>query len=179
MAKSLGAPERARNPQKGPQKGPRRQAVGSDGRTKYVRFNNGLAAEIVRRVGQGQAWSQFCSTDGMPSYQTLYSWRRKRPAFAEALAGAKAEAAERKATRALAVAESAAEGVPGDRLRVTTLMQLAALEAPHVWGGKAAAAPAAKAEPVKIVFYARQFERVVGPDGKAFVREVKPEGNGR
>jgi hypothetical protein len=172
MAKSPGAPAGARNPQKGP----RRQAVGPDGRTQYVRFSTGLAAEIVRRVGLGQAWSQFCSTEGMPSYQTLYSWRRKKPDFAAALAIAKEEAAERKTTRALEVAEQAAEGVPGDRLRVTTLMQLAALEAPHVWGGKAVAAPAAKAEPVQIIFYARHFERAVGPDGKTFVREVKPEG---
>jgi hypothetical protein len=31
-------------------------------------------------------------------------------------------------------------------------------------------------ERVEIVFRARRFEKLTGPDGKAFVREIKPEG---
>lgn len=29
---------------------------------------------------------------------------------------------------------------------------------------------------MEVVFYVRHFEKVIGPDGKAFVREIKREG---
>ena len=52
-------------------------------------------------------------------------------------------------------------------------MQRAALLAPLRWGGRSAGA--GKAEPVEVIFRMRHFERVEGPDGKAFLREIKPE----
>lgn len=172
MAKSPGAPTAARKPQTPI----RRQAVGADGLTKHVRYSHRLAAEICRRVGLGEKWSHFCCTDGMPSYAAMADWKRRYPVFAKAMAVAREEAAERKASRALEVAEGAAEGVPGDRLRVTTLMQLAALEAPHMWGGKPPPPELAEQkDAVRITFYIRQFETVAGPDGKKVVQEIPPE----
>lgn len=112
----------------------------------------------------------------MPCYSSLYVWRARHPDFAEALEIAREMAADRKADTALEVAQGAEKGVQGDRLRVTTLMQQAALDAPERWGGKAPGREREAPEPVEIIFSVRHFERVVGPDGRAFVRELPEEG---
>jgi hypothetical protein len=70
------------------------------------------------------------------------------------------------------VAEAAkASSASADRLHYQALMTRAAFDAPERWSDKPRAA--AKAEPVEYIFSVRHFERVVGADGKAFVRELK------
>jgi hypothetical protein len=93
------------------------------------------------------------------------------------VARARQQGADYCADKALMVAEAATkETVQQDRLLVSTLMRRAAVIAPKVWGGKPEKAAKEKPEPVEVVFRVRHFEKVIGPDGKAFVREIKPEG---
>jgi hypothetical protein len=136
-----------------------------------VRYSQGLTARICARLAQGAMWHRLCKEPGMPAYSTFYTWQKQYPAFAEAVAAAQAAAADYCADRALEVAEEATkETATQDRLLVNTLLK----RADRVGGRKTRAAD--KPEPVEIVFRVRHFERVVGPDGKAFVREIKPEG---
>ena len=141
-----------------------------------VRFSLGLCETICELLAQGHPWHRIAGTRGMPSYQTLYNWKRTKPGFAEAVEAAQELGREYCADRAVEVAEEATrETVMVDRLRATTLMRRASYGGSRRWSGKGGGA-AEKPEPVEVVFRVRHFERVVGPDGKPFVREIFPEG---
>lgn len=160
-----------------PRRGPRKRTPDSEGRVTPIRYGPKVARQICERLAQGEPWSSICNADGLPSYTTLYSWQDRHAEFAEAVARARQQGADFCADKALAVAEAATrETVQRDRLLVTTLMRRAALIAPKAWGGKAEKAARETPEPVEVVFRVRHFEKVIGPDGKAFVREIKPEG---
>lgn len=159
------------------QKGPRSKTPDRRGRVTHIRYGQAVARRICEQLAKGEPWFSFCNTEDFPCYASLYAWSEKYPEFAEAVARARQQGADYCADRALEVAEAATkETVQQDRLLVGTLMRRAALMAPKAWGGKTETAAKAKAEPVEVVFRVRHFEKVIGPDGKAFVREIKPEG---
>jgi hypothetical protein len=137
-----------------------------------------MVAKVCADLAAGKTYDDIGHTAGRPSYATLYKWRKLYPEFAEAVDAARAFGAEYCADRALKVAEDATEeSVRSAKLRVDTLMQRAAMLAPERWSGRPTRGVAA-GEPLEIVFRVRHFEKVVGPDGKAFIRELKPEGEG-
>jgi hypothetical protein len=137
------------------------------------RYSRKLAEEICRRIADGETWLTISETDDM-RYATLYAWRDQRPEFRAGLARALEIAADHKAERALQVAEaSTAATVQADRLRIATLMQHAALAAPHRWGRRAEQDAGAAEEAVEI--YARRFEKLTRADGSTVVREVLPQ----
>lgn len=145
------------------------------GRVTYIRYTQGVADEICARLAQGMSWNRLAGQKDMPSYSTMYNWRKKRADFSAAVDAARAMGAEYSADRAVEVAERATrETVQQDRLLVGTLMKHAALAVSRT---KAGGRPA-KETPVKVeyVFHVRQFEKVIGPDGRAYVRELKPDG---
>jgi hypothetical protein len=76
------------------QRRPPRQRARADGNITHTVYSVGLALEICRRLAEGERWTFICNTGRMPACGTLYSWRRKHPAFAEALAQAREIAAE-------------------------------------------------------------------------------------
>lgn len=160
-----------------PQKGPRKKTPDRKGRVTYIRYGKAVARRICERLAKGEPWFSICNTDDLPCYASLYAWSERYPEFAEAVARARQQGADYCADKALAVAEaSTKETVQQDRLLVSTLMRRAAVIAPRAWGGKAEKPAKEKPEPIEVVFRVRHFEKVVGPDGKAFVREIKPEG---
>lgn len=146
-----------------------------DGRQAPTRYTTELGNEICRRLCEGATWLSLAGRDGMPAYATLYDWRRKHPAFAEKLARAREIGADYRAEKALMAAEAASTGsAQADRLKVATLMKFAALGAPQRWGARAEAGETVRTQVLEV--RVRRFERVVGPDGRAFVRELRPEG---
>jgi hypothetical protein len=159
------------------QKGPRPKTPDRKGRVTHVRYSQAVARKICERLAKGEPWFSICNTDDLPCYASLYTWSDRYPEFAEAVARARQQGADYCADKALAVAEaSTKETVQQDRLLVNTLMRRAAVIAPRAWGGKTEKPAKATPQPVEVVFRVRHFEKVVGPDGKAFVREIKPEG---
>ncbi|HEY0647340.1 hypothetical protein [Phenylobacterium sp.] len=139
-------------------------------------YTPAMVQRVCDDLAAGKTYDEIGHTPGRPSYATIYNWRRQYPAFAEAVDAARAFGAEFCADRALTVAEAATEEtVRKAKLHVDTLMQRAALLAPQRWSVRGAVA-APKGEPVEVIFRVKHFERVVGPDGKAFLREIKPEG---
>jgi hypothetical protein len=169
--------EKPQAARRSPQKGPRSKTPDRKGRVTHVRYSQAVARKICERLARGEPWYSICNTDDLPCYASLYTWSDRYPEFAEAVARARQQGADYCADKALTVAEaSTKETVQQDRLLVNTLMRRAAVIAPKAWGGKAATAAKEKPEPVEVVFRVRHFEKVIGPDGKAFVREIKPEG---
>jgi len=158
-----------------PQKPPRPKTPDKHGQVTHVRYSIAVATRICARLAKGESWSRIANTEGMPCYSALYAWQKRHPEFAEAVAQAREIGADYCADKALEVAAAATKDtVQQDRLFVQALMKHAALKAPKRWGGKGEAKE--KPQTVEVVFRVRHFERVIGPDGKAFVREIKPEG---
>ena len=149
---------------------------GGRARGQYTRYTATVVSQVCEDLAAGKTWEQIGETPGRPSYSTMFKWRKLHPAFAEAADAARAYGADVCADRALTVAEQATkETVQQAKLHVDTLMQRAAFLAPQRWSAKAAAP--AKPEPVEVVFRVRHFQRMTGPDGIDFLREVKPEGD--
>ncbi len=153
---------------------PATKAIRRDGTVTHVRYGKAVAEEICRRIAMGEMWFKICNTGRLPSYTTLYAWVRKYPDFAEGYAQAREMAADLRADRALVVAEeSTAATVQSDRLRVGALQWRAANGAPKRYGSRASAADREDAAPMReIVIRVRQFERLIGDDGRAYTREI-------
>lgn len=143
-------------------------------RAPYRRYSKGLAKEIALRLAKGEAWKRIAGTEGMPSYNSLYNWRRSHPEFAQLLDEAMAMAADWHAERALEIAQAATkETVQQDRLMVATLMKHAALRAPKQWGGKGKAPEPEQRIAVRV----RDFRPFTRPDGRVVTREYFPDGS--
>lgn len=143
---------------------------------KYTRYSAKVVAQVCDDLAAGKTWEHIGLQKDRPSYSTMYKWRKSRPEFAEATDAARAFGADYCADHALDVAEAVTkETVQQAKLRVDTLMQRAALLAPQRWSGKGGGAGAGS-RPVEVVFRVRHFQRMTGPDGKDFLREVLPEG---
>ncbi|MBU1377204.1 MAG: hypothetical protein KKE02_09940 [Alphaproteobacteria bacterium] len=143
----------------------------------HIRYGQTVALKICERLARGESLFQMANTEGMPCCSSFYVWQRRHPEFAEAVAQAREAGADYLAGRALEVAAaSTKDTVQQDRLFVQTLMKHAALKAPRTWGGKGGSAKEApKPQQVEVIFRVRHFEKAIGPDGKAFVREILPE----
>lgn len=154
-------------------KGPSKRRPGQ-----YVRYGQNTTRLVCEDLAAGRTWEQIGATDDRPSYSTLYKWRKKYPEFAQVTDEARADAADVCADRALTVAEGATKDtVAQAKLHVDTLMHRAAMLAPDRWGKGRGAPAAAKPEPLEIVFSFKRFEKVIGPDGRRYVREIEPEGD--
>lgn len=146
-------------------------------RRRKKEYTSAMVQKVIEDLARGRTYADFERDHSRPCTATIYNWRKKSPEFAEAADAARAFGAEFCADRALEVAEQATEEtVRKAKLHVDALMQRAALLAPDRWGGKGRGAVAAKVAPVEVIFRVRHFEKVIGPDGKAFMREIKPEG---
>jgi hypothetical protein len=118
-------------------------ARGRRPRRRSVPFSPKVAREICERLAAGELWHRIAGKGRMPSYASLYVWKRTIPEFAEALAEALEIAADHRFERALAVAEGATSGTASaDRLHVDTLKYHAAKLAPRKYGTKGEVAPA-------------------------------------
>ena len=136
-----------------------------------TKYSEKLAAEIVRRLANGESWRSMANTGDMPSHSTIHVWAARHAEFGAAVRWARAAAADLKADKALDVAEQATSAtVSSDRLHYQALMKRAAFDAPERWSERERAP--VKAPPVQVVFSVRHFETVVGRDGKAYVREI-------
>ncbi|MCR5879411.1 hypothetical protein [Phenylobacterium sp. J367] len=60
----------------------------------YARYSPDLGAEICRRIAAGEVWAHMARRGRMPNPGAIYEWRKRYPAFAEALAQAREIAAD-------------------------------------------------------------------------------------
>ncbi|MDP3854379.1 hypothetical protein [Phenylobacterium sp.] len=92
------------------------------GPQKYVRLNRELAQRICDRIAQGESWSRMSGEPGMPSYATLYVWRKKYPAFGAQVEAAKLAGADWKFDQVWDIAQATpGEGVPQTKLKIDAL----------------------------------------------------------
>lgn len=151
------------------------------------RWDETIAAEMFSRLCEGETMTKICADPDMPSFTTVWTWQQTIPAFAEAVAMARRIQAERFCDLGWDIACAVTpETAFATKVKLEQLRWTAASMAPKrfgrfravTWEDEAASpAAAAAAEPTEVVFRIRQFEKVTGPDGKVFVREV-PEAAG-
>lgn len=140
-----------------------------------VRYTPGLARKICRRLAAGELWSRIAGQDDLPTHTALYQWITKKPNFAQMVRQARDIAADVAADDVLATARAVtAATATADRVRISALQWSAAKAAPHRYGARAEAqAPPA---PIPLTLRVRRFEKLIGEDGRPFLREILPEG---
>lgn len=133
------------------------------------------AAEIYGRLCEGEALYRICEDPRMPAHATVYNWRAKEPEFAAALDLARQVAAERFCDMGWEIAQAV---TPADAYAThVKLLQLrwnAGAMDPGRYGRHrpVEASVGAAREPTEVIFSARHFEVVVGPDGRKRVAEI-------
>lgn len=158
---------------------PRAKTVRRDGTIAYVRYSKTVTKAICKRIARGDVWYRIANTDGLPSYDTLYTWLRKYPDFAADFALAKEMAADLRADKVLVVAEEAtAETVQRDRLRVGALQWHAGKAAPKKYGSRAGDVGAEDGGPQRLIIEVRHFEVAYREDGTAYTRQIPRGGEG-
>jgi transposase-like protein len=140
------------------------------------------AATVVARLCEGETMTQVCADPDMPSFTTVWKWRRAYPEFGEAVALARQIQAERFCDLGWEIASAVTpQDAYATHVKLAQLRWTAAALAPKRYGRFKAVeaeedvlddAAEADAGPREVVFRVKHFERIVGPDGKAYVREV-------
>jgi hypothetical protein len=143
----------------------------------YVRYSKKVTRAICKRIARGDVWYRIANTDGLPSYDSLYTWLRKYPDFAADYAQAREMAADLRADKVLMVAEEAtAETVQRDRLRVGALQWHAGKASPRKYGTKAGEDEGEPGAARRLIIEVRHFEVAYREDGTAYTREILPDG---
>lgn len=110
-------------------------------------FSEALAAEICRRLADGELLCDICGPTRMPSRETVRRWQSENGPFARQYAIARDQQADALAEQAIRIARNAdADTVTVCKLQIDTIKWLTAKIAPRRYGEKAGPeAPAAKA----------------------------------
>ena len=115
---------------------PKRSATG-----RPSTYTEAKAAEICRRMVEGESLRTICKAPGMPTFVTVFNWRRAHPEFLEQYAREREDQADALAEEMLDVARSAlraksSEEAQGYRLLVDTLKWRASKMKPRSYGDK-------------------------------------------
>jgi hypothetical protein len=120
---------------------PKRGATGRKKGGRPSSYTEAKAAEICRRMVEGQSLRTICKAPGMPTFVTVFNWRRGHPEFLEQYAREREDQADALAEEMLDVARSAlraksSEEAQGYRLLVDTLKWRASKMKPRSYGDK-------------------------------------------
>ena len=98
-------------------------------------FCEATAAEVFRRMSEGESVTSICADPAMPAMSTLYYWRRQVPDFAEAMRVGREIQAERFCDLGWEIAQATtAESARADRVKLAQLRWMAAILAPRRFG---------------------------------------------
>jgi transposase-like protein len=137
------------------------------------------AMKIFARMCEGETLTSICRDPDMPSFTTVWNWRRDRPAFRQALETAQRIQAERLCDEGWEIAKAVTpQTAYATQVQLGHLRWMIAARAPARFGRFRPVAPEAEAEAagpenLKISFAVRRFEKVTGPDGRQYVRELE------
>ena len=104
-------------------------------------YTEATAAEICRRIVDGQSLRTICKAPGMPDKETIANWRRAHPEFDKRYQDARCDQADMHVEEMLDMARQAvnaksAEEIQGYRLLVDTLKWRASKMKPRTYGDK-------------------------------------------
>ncbi|HQS17106.1 hypothetical protein [Reyranella sp.] len=100
-------------------------------------FSEALAAEICRRLADGELLCDICRPARMPSRDTVRGWQSEHGPFRDRYAAARDQQADALAEEAIQIARNAdADSVAVCRLQIDTIKWLIAKIAPRRYGDK-------------------------------------------
>lgn len=136
-------------------------------------FTEAVAAEIYARLCEGESLSHLCEDPAMPALSTVHAWRRRFPAFDEAMRLAREVQAERFCDLGWEIAKKVTpETAKATAVKLGQLRWTAAVLAPKRYG-KLKPLDADVPAPVQTVLL-RTFKAEAGPDGKLRVVSYVP-----
>lgn len=99
-------------------------------------YSDAVAAEILRRIGEGEPLAQICRCAGMPSVRTVDFWKEKDEKFASGYARAREKGFDVIAEDALRISDDVSEDPASRRVRVDTRRWLLSKWMPKRYGEK-------------------------------------------
>jgi len=102
-------------------------------------YTTEIAAEICRRISNGECLRDICKGDGFPSRDTVYEWRRVHPEFAEWYTKARQDQADTYVDELVALSDAPSESadeVAYRRLQIDTRKWAATRLHPRFYGDK-------------------------------------------
>ncbi len=100
-------------------------------------YTSTIAAEICRRIAEGEPLVKICRDPAMPAYRTVLGWRVTNDEFAQLYARAREDAADTLADRICELAERVEKGeldAHAGRTAIDALKWVAAKLKPKVYG---------------------------------------------
>ena len=138
-----------------------------------VPYSLAVVRRICRGLEAGMTLSEICRKDKAPSYTSVYHWMHKFPDFNALVAAARQRGADALADEVLDVARGVTPGtVSAARVRMQGLQWAAGKASPRRYGARA---EAQVGPPRQVTIRVRRFEKLIGPDGRPFLREIMPE----
>lgn len=140
-----------------------------------VKYSARLVDRICTRLAGGETWTGISGDDDMPSYQTYYLWREKRPGFAERVDAARQMGADALADELLDTARAVTPATVGAaKVHIGGLQWMAGKASPLRYGARAGTAVPKGA--VEMHIRVRRFEKLYDDEGRAYLREILLEG---
>jgi hypothetical protein len=87
-------------------------------------YNETIAAEIVRRLSNGEPLKKMCKDEHMPDYTTVLNWQRVHPEFSDLSARAKAEGTHALADECIDIADDKTIDPQHKRFMIDTRIRL-------------------------------------------------------
>ncbi len=103
------------------------------------KYTSHIAAEICRRIAEGEPLTKICRDPKMPAYRTVLGWRVTNDEFAQLYARAREDAADTLADRICELAERVEKGeleAHAGRTAIDALKWVAAKLKPKVYGDR-------------------------------------------
>lgn len=97
-------------------------------------YSEDIAAEIVKRISEGEPLAQICRDEHMPGVSTVYDWMKRRGDLSGAIARAREAGFDVIATDCLKIADDPEGDPQRDKLRVDTRLKLLAKWDPKRYG---------------------------------------------
>lgn len=139
----------------------------------YVRYSQKVVNAICEEFAKGRTWSSICQDKGMPSHKSLHDWKKSKPGFAALVDQAREIGDEALVDEVLDIARAVTTAsATADRLRMQGVQWAKGKNSPARQGARTRGAKGA----VEIHIRVRRFEKLHDAEGRAFLREIFPEG---
>ena len=140
-----------------------------------VRYGQHTVNLIRTGLECGKSLNQICHEDGAPSYTAVNQWRGRYPEFNALVALARQTGAEALVDEVLDTCRAVTpETIGTTKVRVEGTKWVAGRSSPLRYGDRAGTAVPKGA--VEIHIRVRRFEKLYDDTGRAFLREILPEG---
>jgi hypothetical protein len=137
-------------------------------------YNEAAAAEIFARLCEGESLVSVCADPAMPAMSTVHAWRRRRPAFDDAIRLAREVQAERFCDLGWEIAQGITpKTAKAVQVKLGQLRWTAAVLAPKRYGRLKALD--ADVPPAVQTVLLRTYGAEKGPDGKLRVVSYVPD----